>query len=207
MAQAEQAALRKMTAAETKLKVAVKDLNDKCDGDNGVNPSELWVTRKIATLANYWTGFENAHTSYVELLDLEASVEAFEHFGVVTQLHDDVVEKGKALIDSRQAPTPRRATIQEQYDVAAHERQTTFEEVEGIVAEVVSHVEEKGEETPASLQRQKEKLARQRSCSRSPTCLPQPWQSSSLSTARETLGQTGSRRLRSWELSASKWMP
>ena len=160
MAQAEQAALRKMTVAETKLKVAVKDLNDKCDGDNGINPSELWVTRKIATLANYWSGFEKAHTSYVELLDLEASVEAFEHFGVVTQLHDDVVEKGKALIDSRQAPTPRRATIQEQYDVAAHERQTTFEEVEGIVAEVVSHVEEKGEETPASLQRQKEKLAR-----------------------------------------------
>ena len=56
MAQAEQAALRKMTAAETKLKVAVKDLNDKCDGDNGINPSELWVTRKIATL-------EKAHTA------------------------------------------------------------------------------------------------------------------------------------------------
>ena len=103
-----------MKAAKTKLKVSVKDLNDKCDGDNGINPSELWVTGKIGTLASHWSGFEKTHTSYVELLDLDATVEAFEHYGRVNQLYEDVVEKGKVLIDSRQAPTPRRATIQEQ---------------------------------------------------------------------------------------------
>ena len=46
---AEEAAQRKMKAAETKLRVSIKDLNDKCDNANDVNPSELWATRKIAT--------------------------------------------------------------------------------------------------------------------------------------------------------------
>ena len=160
---AEEAAQRKMKAVETKLKVSIKDLNDRCDGDNGINPSELWVTRKIATLAGHWNSFEKAHTAYVELLTLDDTVEAFEHFGRMSKLYEDVVEKGNALIDSRRPPlaaAPHQATAQEQYDLAARERQTTVAEVDGIVAEVVSHVEEKGEETPASLQRQKEKLAR-----------------------------------------------
>ena len=160
---AEEAAQRKMKAVETKLKVSIKDLNDRCDGDNGINPSELWVTRKIATLAGHWNSFEKAHTAYVELLTLDDTVEAFEHFGRMSKLYEDVVEKGNALIDSRRPPlaaAPHQATAPEQYDLAAHERQTTVAEVDGIVAEVVSHVEEKGEETPASLQRQKEKLAR-----------------------------------------------
>ena len=157
---AEAAAQKKMKGEEARLKIAIKDLNDKCDGDNGVNPSELWVSRKIATLAGYWSAFEKAHNAHVELLNLDDSVDAYEHYARVSQVHDEAVEKGRALIDSRQPPGPRRATVQEQYDLAASERKIVLTEVDGIVAEVVAHIEEKGEETPASLERQKVKLAR-----------------------------------------------
>ena len=160
---AEEAAHRKMKAAETKLRVSIKDLNDKCDNATDVNPSELWATRKIATLAGHWSSFEKDHTAYVELLTLDDTVEAYEHFGRVSKLYEDVVEKGSELLDSRQPPrpvAPHHATAQEQYDLAAHERKTTITEADGIVAEVVSHIEEKGEETPASLLRQREKLAK-----------------------------------------------
>ena len=114
-------------------------------------------------MAGHWSGFEKDHTAYVELLTLDDTVEAYEHFGRVSKLYEDVVEKGNELLDSRQPPrpvAPHIATAQEQYDLAARERQTTITEADGIVAEVVSHVEEKGEETPASLLRQREKLAR-----------------------------------------------
>ena len=126
---AEEAARRKMKLAETMLNVSIKDLNEKCD--NGINPSELWVTRKIATLASHWSSFEEAHTTYVELVTLEDTEEAYEHLGRVSLLYEDAVEKGHALRDPHQLPlpvAPLRATVQEQYDLAAHERQSTITE-------------------------------------------------------------------------------
>ena len=126
---AEEAARRKMKLAETMLNVSIKDLDEKCD--NGTNSSELWVTRKIATIASHWSSFEEAHTTYLELVDSEDTEEAYVHLSRVSLLYENAVEKGHALRDPHQLPlpvAPLRATVQEQYDLAAHERQSTITE-------------------------------------------------------------------------------
>ena len=80
---AEKVAFAKKASAETRLKVAMKDLSEKVDQDNGTAPTEQFLSRSIATLATHWISFENAHNSHVELVDLEATVPLLESYGRV----------------------------------------------------------------------------------------------------------------------------
>ena len=47
---AEKAAKAKLLTSEHKLKTSIKDLDDKCAGDNGTSPTEQVLSRSLATL-------------------------------------------------------------------------------------------------------------------------------------------------------------
>ena len=159
---AEKVAFAKKASAETRLKVAMKDLSEKVDQDNGTAPTEQFLSRSIATLATHWISFENAHNSHVELVDLEATVPLLEAYGRVASKYDEVVEKGEALRASRlpQAPVARLPTLEEQYEVAYGMRETTFGEVDDAIAGVADYFKEKREETAVSLENQRQELRR-----------------------------------------------
>ena len=146
---AEKEAYTKKASAETRLKVAMRDLSEKVDQDNGTAPTEQFLSRSIATLATHWKSFEDAHNAHVELVNLEAAVPLYEAYGRVASRYDEVVEKGEALRTSRlpQAPVARPATLQEQYDLASGIRETTFGEVDDKIASVADYFKEKREET------------------------------------------------------------
>ena len=157
---AEKVAFAKKASAETRLKVAMKDLSEKVDQDNGTAPTEQFLSRSIATLATHWISFENAHNSHVELVDLEATVPLLEAYGRVASKYDEVVEKGEALRASRlpQAPVARLPTLEEQYEVASDMRETTFGEADDAIASVADYFKDKREETPTSLENQRQEL-------------------------------------------------
>ena len=157
---AEKEAYTKKASAETRLKVAMRDLSEKVDQDNGTAPTEQFLSRSIATLATHWKSFEDAHNAHVELVNLEAAVPLYEAYGRVASRYDEVVEKGEALRTSRlpQAPVARPATLQEQYDLASGMRETTFGEVDDIIASVADYFKEKREETATSLENQRQEL-------------------------------------------------
>ena len=162
---AEKAAKAKLLTSESKLKTSIKDLGDKCAGDNGVSPTEQVLSRSLATLKADWNAYENHHNSYVEVQTLDNLVEFFERFNAVYAQYQAVVERGNALISSRQPPlpvqaAPRQASMQEQYDLAALERENSFDEAREIVKWVADYLKEKREETPTSLQHVRDELAK-----------------------------------------------
>ena len=151
-------AYTKKASAETRLKVAMKDLSEKVDQDNGTAPTEQGLSRSIATLATHWNSFEIAHNAHMELVDLEAAVPLLAAYGRVASKYDEVVEKGEALRASRLPQVARLPTLEEQYDVASGMRETTFGEIDDAIAGVADYFQEKREETAASLENQRQEL-------------------------------------------------
>ena len=155
---AEKEAYTKKASAETRLKVAMKDLSEKVDQDNGTAPTEQGLSRSIATLATHWNSFEIAHNAHMELVDLEAAVPLLAAYGRVASKYDEVIEKGEALRASRLPQVARLPTLEEQYDVASGMRETTFGEIDDAIAGVADYFQEKREETAASLENQRQEL-------------------------------------------------
>ena len=162
---AEKAAKAKLLTSEHKLKTSIKDLDDKCAGDNGTSPTEQVLSRSLATLKADWNAYENHHNTYVEVQTLDNLVDVFERFNVGYAQYKAVVERGNALITSRRPPppapaVPRQASMQEQYDIAAIERDNSYEEAREVVQAVADYLKEKREETPSSVQYQRDELAK-----------------------------------------------
>ena len=92
------------TSARTKLRSKVSALGTVLTGEAAIDPASL--ARKVITVEQFWTAFDNAHESYFSKLNpkdeqLEAETEYWTTEDTATE---EVLEQARAQLDIANAP-------------------------------------------------------------------------------------------------------
>ena len=140
---AEQAALKKRGTTVKKLKATIKLLSDVLDADDNVHPTVEQLAKNIATLEKAWDKFDAAHFDFLELVEEETEAEEAEYQELTMQAnnligdaqHMVAVRKGEIVQN-----VPAAASLAQQIDVAKTELEAAFEDINGVLKTVATHI-------------------------------------------------------------------
>ena len=152
---AEQAALKKRGTTVKRLKAASKHLSDVLDRDDNVHPTVGQLDKNIATVEQAWDKFDAAHFAFLELVEEEDNeAEETEYQELMDQAnhligdaqHMVAVRKGEVVENA-----PAVASLAQQIDVAKTELESAFEDINGVLKAVATHIRKPAEISQESL--------------------------------------------------------
>ena len=141
---AEQAALKKRSTSVKRLKAATKLLSEVLGRDDNVLPTLEMLTKHITSNEQAWDKFDNAHFSYLELLEEEENEAEEAEYQELMDTVNTLIGKAEHLKAVRRGDAvqnvPAAASLEQQIDLAKTELEGAFEDINGVLKTVATHL-------------------------------------------------------------------
>ena len=151
---AEQVAKGRKKEAELRLQLSLTTLSGLLDGADELRPTELKLSRQLASTKAIWESYDRAHFSHYAMLEPEEGEEQQQGYAAQYKTVQDLLERAEDLLEERRAAVldeqpPQRVDVKVLYGIAKQEQVGFYASAKDQVATVATCLEPAADETVA----------------------------------------------------------